>query len=188
MHLYARIRDNDKNILLIPNTKTTKASKIYIMKKLLTATIFVLALTIALKSIAQPMVNKAVFSDAAIQSQADSIKDLYSKMGFVVAKESGMNMESEYETPVILPLKQGTWYRIVFIGDYTSRLYEVRMFDWNEKQVFYAKKMWGDVDGNIISYDYVPQFTEYHLVKPVQINKKKKQVGGYFLIFKKTIP
>ncbi len=158
------------------------------MKKLFTLTIFTLAMFAALLSNAQPMVQKAAFDNAAIQSQADSIKELYGKMGFVVAKESGMAMESEYETPVILPLKQGTWYRIVFIGEMTSRLYEVRMFDWNEKQVFYAKKMWGDVDGNVISYDYIPQFTEYHLVKPVQINKKKKQCGGYFLIFKKTIP
>ena len=158
------------------------------MKKLFTLTVFVLAMFAALLSNAQPMVQKAAFENAAIQSQADSIKELYGKMGFTVAKESGMAMESEYETPVILPLKQGTWYRIVFIGEMTSRLYEVRMFDWNEKQVFYAKKMWGDVDGNVISYDYIPQFTEYHLVKPVQINKKKKQCGGYFLIFKKTIP
>lgn len=157
------------------------------MKKLLTLTIFALAMFAALISNAQPMVQKVAFENAAIQSQADSIKELYGKMGFTVAKESGMAMESEYETPVILPLKQGTWYRIVFIGEMTSRLYEVRMFDWNEKQVFYAKKMWGDVDGNVISYDYIPQFTEYHLVKPVQINKKKKQCGGYFLIFKKTV-
>jgi hypothetical protein len=158
------------------------------MKKFISLTVFVLAMFVAIISNAQPMVQKAAFDNPAIQSQADSLKELYGKMGFVVAKESGMAMESEYETPVILPLKQGTWYRIVFIGEMTSRLYEVRMFDWNEKQVFYAKKMWGDVDGNIISYDYVPQFTEYHLVKPVQINKKKKQCGGYFLIFKKTIP
>jgi hypothetical protein len=158
------------------------------MKKFISLSVFVLAMFVAIISNAQPMVQKAAFDNPAIQSQADSLKELYGKMGFVVAKESGMAMESEYETPVILPLKQGTWYRIVFIGEMTSRLYEVRMFDWNEKQVFYAKKMWGDVDGNIISYDYVPQFTEYHLVKPVQINKKKKQCGGYFLIFKKTIP
>jgi hypothetical protein len=158
------------------------------MKKFISLTVFVLAMIVVLSSNAQPMVQKVAFENPAIQSQADSLKELYGKMGFTVAKESGMAMESEYETPVILPLKQGTWYRIVFIGEMTSRLYEVRMFDWNEKQVFYAKKMWGDVDGNVISYDYIPKFTEYHLVKPVQINKKKKQCGGYFLIFKKTIP
>ena len=186
MHLYSRIRDNDNNILTILIMKIL-ALKQKVMKKFITITILVLVTVLSLTATAQPMVTKVAFDNPAIVAQADSVKELYGKMGFVLAKESGMAMESEYETPVILPLKEGTWYRIVFIGDYTSRLYEVRMFDWNEKQVFYAKKMWGDVDGNIISYDYIPKFTEYHLVKPVQINKKKKQVGGYFMIFKKTV-
>ena len=84
-------------------------------------------------------------------------------------------MESEYEMPVIVPLTQGSWYQFVFIGDVSSKLYEVRMFDWNEKQVVYQKKMWGDVDGNVIRYDYIPKVTEYHMIKPVQVNKKKKK-------------
>jgi hypothetical protein len=53
--------------------------------------------------------------------------------------------------------------------------------------VIYQKKMWGDVDGNIISYSYIPQFTEYHLMKPVQVNKKKKKnLPGYVMFFKKV--
>jgi hypothetical protein len=46
--------------------------------------------------------------------------------------------------------------------------------------------MWGDVDGNIISFGYVPQFSEYHMIKPVQVNKKKKNVCWYVMLFKKT--
>ena len=97
-----------------------------------------------------------------------------------------MSMESEYEIPVIVPLREGTWYKIVFIGDMSSKLYEVRMFDWSEKQVAYQKKMWGDVDGNIINYDYIPRSTEYHMIRPVQVNKKKKQMCGYIMLFKKV--
>jgi hypothetical protein len=78
-------------------------------------------------------------------------------------------------------------YQFVFIGDITSKLYEVRMYDMDEKMVVYQKKMWGDVDGNIISFGYVPKFTEYHMIKPVQINKqKKKGLCGYVILFKKT--
>jgi hypothetical protein len=63
------------------------------------------------------------------------------------------------------------------------------MYDWNEKQVVYQKKMWGDVDGNIISYSYIPRFTEYHMMKPVQVNKKKKkELCGYVMLLKKTKP
>jgi hypothetical protein len=60
------------------------------------------------------------------------------------------------------------------------------MYDWSEKMVVYQKKQWGDVDGNIITYSYIPKFTEYHMMKPVQVNKKKKNVCGYVMLFKKT--
>jgi len=60
------------------------------------------------------------------------------------------------------------------------------MFDWSEKQVVYQKKEWGDVDGNVIRYSYIPQVSEYHMIKPLQVNKKKKQVCGYVMLFKKV--
>ena len=60
------------------------------------------------------------------------------------------------------------------------------MYDWNERQVVYKKNQWGDVDGNIINYDYIPRFSEYHIIKPVQVNKKKKLLCGYVLLLKKV--
>lgn len=126
-------------------------------------------------------------SNESIIRQADSIKNELSKQGFEIVKEASMTMESDYEMPVIVPLTQGSWYQFVFIGDISSKLYEVRMFDWNERQVVYQKKMWGDVDGNVISYSYIPQFSEYHMIKPVQVNKKKKKdLCGYVMLLRKT--
>jgi hypothetical protein len=138
---------------------------------------------------AQDVIRIKECNNQSIKQQVDSLKQLYAKDGFVVMKEASITMESEYEMPVIVPLQQGTWYQFVFIGEPTSRLYEVRMFDWNEKQVVYQKKMWGDIDGNIISYSYIPRFTEFHMMKPVQINKKKKgDLCGYVMLLKKTQP
>ncbi|MEO6315906.1 MAG: hypothetical protein ABIU63_17945 [Chitinophagaceae bacterium] len=119
--------------------------------------------------------------------QIDSVKQLFSSQGYEVVREASVKMESEYELPIVLPLTQGAFYQFIFIGDPSSRLYEVRMYDWNEKQVVYKRHQWGDVDGNIISYPYVSQFTEYHLIKPVQVNKqKKKGLCGYVLLLKKV--
>jgi hypothetical protein len=134
---------------------------------------------------AQDVIKQASCSELSILQQADSIKKDLAKQGFVLVKEASMNMESEYEMPVIVPLNQGSWYQFVFIGDVSSKLYEVRMFDWNEKQVVYQKKYWGDVDGNVISYSYIPRFSEYHMMKPVQVNKKKKRLCGYVMLLKK---
>jgi hypothetical protein len=89
--------------------------------------------------------------------------------------------------PVVVSLTEGTWYQFVFIGDYSSKLYEVRMYDWSEKMVVYQKKQWGDVDGNIITYSYIPKFSEPHMFKPVQVNKNKKlKLCGYVMMFKKA--
>ena len=122
------------------------------------------------------------------QQTVDSLKQVYASQGFVLLREASVTMESEYEMPVVLPMQQGTWYQFIFIGDPTSKVYEVRMYDWNERQVVFKKNMWGDVDGNIISFSYVPQFSEYHMIKPVQVNKKKKKLCGYVMLLKKPEP
>lgn len=157
------------------------------MKKpyLITAALLLLAAA----SQSQDVIRQQSCSNEIIAKQVDSLKGLYSKDGFVLLKEASIAMESEFEMPVIVPLTQGSWYQFVFIGEYSSRLYEVRMYDWNEKQVVFQQKKWGDVDGNVISYSYIPQFSEFHMMKPVQVNKqKKKNLCGYVMLFKKAAP
>jgi hypothetical protein len=137
---------------------------------------------------AQEVIRVQECSNDDIKRQVDSLKGLYNRDGFSVVREASITMESEYEMPVIVPLQQGTWYQFVFIGDISSRLYEVRMYDWNEKEVVFQQKRWGDVDGNIISYSYIPRFSEYHMMKPLQVNKKKKKgLCGYVMLLKKTV-
>jgi hypothetical protein len=149
--------------------------------------LLIIILAIGQNCSAQEVIRQKPCISESIAHQADSIKSLLSQQGFIVIKEASMTMESEYEMPIIVPMTQGSWYQFVFIGDITSKLYEVRMFDWNEKQVVYQKKMWGDVDGNIISYNYIPQFSEYHMIKPLQVNKKKKKdLCGYVMLLKRT--
>jgi hypothetical protein len=150
---------------------------------------FILALAIAsLSAVAQDdVIRLENCMNETYKPQIDSLKQLFFAQGYEVVREASVKMESEYELPIVMPLTQGAWYQFVFIGDPSSKLYEVRMYDWNEKQVVYKKNMWGDVDGNIISYPYVSQFTEYHLIKPVQVNKQKKKVlCGYVMLLKKV--
>lgn len=136
---------------------------------------------------AQEVIRVRSCNDSSIQKQADSLKRLYAMDGFQVLKEASIMMESEYEMPVIVPLQERSLYQIVFIGDITSKLYEVRMYDYDEKMVTYQKKMWGDIDGNVISFSYRPQFSEFHMIKPVQVNKqKKKGLCGYVMLLKKV--
>ena len=145
----------------------------FLCKITLAACLFVTASTYG-----QEVIRQQSCDISGIKNQIDS--------NFTLVREASMTMESEYEMPIVVPLTEGTLYRFVFIGDPTSKLYEVRMYDYDEKQVVYEKKMWGDVDGNIINYQYVPKFTEYHMIKPLQVNKQKKKVCGYVMLFKKN--
>jgi hypothetical protein len=148
---------------------------------------FIIVMSLPFCAAAQPMYIPTVIDEAEITRQADSLKNLFVQQGFVMLREATIEMKSQYEKPIILPLTEGTWYRVIFIGDKSSKLYEVRMYDWNEKRVVYQKQKAKDQDGNIINYDYIPRFSEYHMIKSVQVNKTKKDVNGRMLLFKKLI-
>jgi hypothetical protein len=156
------------------------------MKKILPILLLPLLLIAGNNVFAQDVIRQQSCSNELIGRQVDSLKKLYSNDGYVLLKEASMAMESEFEMPVIIPLTEGSWYQFVFIGEYTSRLYEVRMYDWEERQVIFRQKKWGDVDGNVIVYSYVPKVSEFHMMKPVQVNKKKKNLCGYVMLFKRT--
>lgn len=155
------------------------------MKNQLLLTLF-FATVITFSANSQDIIRQKPCTLESMLVQADSVKAILASQGFIIVKEASVTMESEFEMPVIVPLSEGSWYQFVFIGDMSSKLYEVRMFDWNEKQVVYQKKMWGDVDGNVISYSYIPKFTEYHMMKALQVNKKKKNLCGYVMLLKKV--
>ena len=156
------------------------------MKNRILLTILISSVLFGVTPKAQDVIRQAPCTLPSILLQADSIKQRFAELGFIVVKEASVQMESQYEMPVIVPLTEGSWYQFIFIGDMSSRLYEVRMYDWNEKQVVYQKKMWGNVDGNVISYSYIPQFSEYHMFKPLQVNNKKKILCGYVMLLKKV--
>ena len=149
-----------------------------------------LLLLISTGSFAQEVIHQQSCSNDMNSKEVDSLKDMYSHDGYILLKEASITMESEYEMPVVIPLTQGSWYQFIFIGDYTSKLYEVRMYDWNERQVIFRQKKWGDVDGNIISYSYVPQFSEFHMMKPrIQrlVETQKRTINTFLNDAKKNI-
>ena len=132
---------------------------------------------------AQEVIRQTPCFDASMKNQADSLIESMALQGFKMVREAAMSMENEYEMPVIVPLTAGTWYYIAFIGDAKAHLYEVRMYDYAEKQVVYKKQ---GIENNIISYSFIPNSSEYHMIKPVQVGKRKiKKFCSFIIIFRK---
>jgi hypothetical protein len=161
--------------------KRTNTMKVYRIIFLL------LAVLIKVEAFSQDVIRQQSCGNDIISKQVDSLKNKYTKDGYVLVREASMAMESEYEMPIIMPLNEGSWYQFVFIGENSSKLFEVRMYDWQERMVIFRQKKWADIDGNIIEYSYIPKFSEFHMMKPVQVNKqKKKNVCGYVMMFKRA--
>jgi hypothetical protein len=156
------------------------------MKKPFLLFAFFLCVTCCQSIFAQDVIRLQTCNNEMISKQVDSLKkNMVDRV--LVFKKASISMESEFEMPVIVPLTEGSWYQFVFIGDISSKLYEVRMYDWQERMVIFRQKKWGDVDGNVISYMYIPKLSEFHMMKPVQVNKKKKRdLCGYVMLFKRT--
>lgn len=160
------------------------------MKKTLILFVFVLASAALQQLKAQQSSANMLTSpcdDEAVQKKVDSLKKLLSRDGFAVLREASITMQSEDEIPIIVPMDEGSVYQFVFIGDAKSNQWEVKMYDYNERQVMYQKKGRGDAEGNIISYSYIPRMSEYHMIKPSQVNhQNKNELCGYVLLFKKN--
>jgi hypothetical protein len=156
------------------------------MKKFSLIVTLAISLLLSHKTYAQQAIAQADCVDSVIVHQADSVKELYAKQGFILVRENAVSMVSQYELPIVLQLGKGEFYQFVFIGDAASVLYELRMYDWNEKQIQYIKKNQGDPSYNIIDFSYVPETTQYYMIKPLQVNKKKKKMCGYVMLFKRS--
>jgi len=182
------LADHFRRQLFFCNIVIVHSISLYHMKNLIRKpTLILVFLAFQFSVYSQDVIKQVSCFDSTLKKEADSLKESLKEQGFIVVKEATMMMESEYEMPVIVPLTQGSWYQFVFIGDMSSKLFEVRMYDFNEKQVVYVKHYGQDKMANIISYSYIPKFTEYHMIKPVQVNKlKKKNVCGYIMMLKKV--
>ena len=120
--------------------------------------------------------------------QIDSLKKIFLQdQKFILVRESAVEMRNNYESTIFLPLKQGTWYKFVFVGDLSSKSFQQRLYDFNEKKIITLNQKIKDTEANIIQFDYIPQFTEFHSLRSLQINKTKKKLSGYFLLFKKLV-
>jgi len=125
-------------------------------------------------------------NNKTIMHQIDSLKNVFKRSGFTVMQEASVSMESENELPVMVPMKMGIPYQVVFIGDAQSQSFEVKMYDFREKQVFHSRTNTKEGKTNIITYSYIPQMSEYHLISTSQTNSKKnKNLCGYILLLKK---
>ena len=126
--------------------------------------------------------------DSIVTKTSDSIIRSFRSQSLSLLHTASLTMESEYESGIIVDLKKGNSYVLVFVGAKTSKLFQVTMFDWQEERVAFAKQKAFDKEGNILMFTYEPRASGLHMIKPLQSNKKNKTICGQMILFKKDLP
>ncbi len=124
--------------------------------------------------------------DPALRKQADSLRNRYADNGYTLVEGIPVTMKSDSQLPVIVNLTRGDWYQVIFIGDKRSRASEISLFDFDEHKVAYKRNLISQ-DGNVISCSYVPQGSEYHLIRTMQSTKHPgRTLHGWFMLLQRA--
>lgn len=134
----------------------------------------------------QEMIQESCLNDIVLK-QIDSIKNVQTGAGFFLLKEATLSMRSRLERTVILPLKKGVFYQFVVVGEQSSKLLEIGMYDWNENEVFFQEKKNRHAGKNYVNISCIPDTTGYYLIKILQVNRQEKMnLCGHILLFQKS--
>ena len=150
--------------------------------------LFILISFLSKNSFAQHLTFPIYFNINAMENlhQIDSLKKIYNDEGFMLVKEASVLMYNNYETTVFLPLREGNLYKFIFIGDLTSKYYQLKLYDFEQKKSVIINQKIKDEEKNILQFYFVPKFTEFYTLKSLQINKLTKTPSAFFLLFRKV--
>ena len=126
--------------------------------------------------------------DSTVTKSSDSLARSLRNESFSLVHTASLTMESEYESAILADLKKGNWYLLAFVGAKSSKLFQVTVYDNEEHRVAYEKQKSVDKEGNILIFTYRPETSGYHIINPLQSNKKMKTVCGQLMLFKKDLP
>lgn len=154
------------------------------LKKWVLVSIGFFVMTCSLQAQVQSNINTDPCMTAARKATIDSLKQYFTSQQYVLVQAQTFPMESKYEKPIVMPLQAGMAYAFCYIGEPDARLNEIRVYDWQEQQIFYKKLLWAEVDGHVISFPIVPEASQYFMIKPLQTHKTKKNLCGTLMMFK----
>ncbi|MBS1783402.1 MAG: hypothetical protein JSS78_10075 [Bacteroidetes bacterium] len=118
--------------------------------------------------------------DAAIQAQAQGLKEKYAKQGLNLFQEGMFKMQSNEPIPVGVKLIAGVSYQLIYVGSENSNKMTMEIYDGKDKKLDEKIER---ATSNII-YPFTPTKTDVYLVMLYQ-KKGLKNFCGYFGVMAK---
>lgn len=155
------------------------------MKRRNSICIFLLAiLTLAVfNSASAQQAPKIGCKNPEISRQAAELKEDMRKQGFEIVNDAMLEMTSKESFPIVVQLKQGEFYQIVFVGDVRSKKMELELYKDKYNRLMSHSRRPVLHEANVISVSFAPEETGNYLLMPMQ-NLKKEMLCGSITIFK----
>jgi hypothetical protein len=120
--------------------------------------------------------------DRSIRLQADEIKQHYTNQGFVVFRDAMLNMESMSPSPVMVEMKKGELYQIIFVGSLEAVRMNLTLFDGNENKLEDRFVYKNRQQPNYIIIPFSPERTDTYLIGLMQKWKNKDMCGSLCIL------
>lgn len=151
------------------------------MKKLAILLLTVFLSFAAGQSFAQQQPNLGCI-DTSLLKQGMEIKKHYTDQGFIVYRDAMIGMESRIPYPVIMQLKRGDLYVIVFIGNRGARRLDLDLYEPNETVIQKINVQRNRDQPNYIIHTFSPPYTGEFLAVALQKWKDKSMCGSFFIL------
>lgn len=153
-----------------------------IMNRYFTLAFFILLLASSGTYAQRPSKPAVGCIDKSIRLQADDIKQHYMKQGFVVYRDAMLNMESMTPSPVMVEMKAGEMYQIIFVGPLDIARMNLNLFDGQDNQILERFIYTNRKQPNYILVNFIPERTDTYLLTLMQKLKNKEICGSLCIL------
>lgn len=120
--------------------------------------------------------------DTTLLKQGMDIKKHYLDQGFTLYRDAMIGMESRIPYPVIMQMKRGELYVIVFIGSAEARRLDLDLYEPNEVVIEKINVQRNRDQPNYIIHTFSPLYTGEYLAVALQKWKDKSMCGSFFVL------
>jgi len=152
------------------------------MKKIFRFAVLLSFTFVSLHSYAQNNGPQLGCKDPYILTQAKGLKEGLQAQGFEVLNDAMLSMQTREDFPVVVRMKQGEFYQVVFVGNTRSNKMNLELFDSEHKSLLHKEQKPMQQTSNVISFSYTPETSGDYMFVLSQVIKQKTSCGSFTIL------
>ncbi len=120
--------------------------------------------------------------EPGLRVQVREITQQFADQGFTVTRDAMIHMENKEPFPIVVDLKKGVFYQIVFVGNTKAIKLSLETYDVQNKLLDQRHSQTGKFEPNYISFSFTPEVSGRYMFLLTQKTKLKKFCGSFTIM------